>query len=79
MAIQLYPMAFVFSKELLELFQRAVDKQKPIVVWLAGMESGRHEMLESLEENRVLVIFSPEKAIKALSALHRLSRPVPTR
>jgi acyl-CoA synthetase (NDP forming) len=75
-AIQLHPMAVHFSKQHLEIFHRAVDAQKPIVLWLAGVESGRYEILEWLEENQVLVFPSPERAIRALSALHRLSSPV---
>jgi len=74
LAIQLHPRAFLFPKKLFEVFQRAVDAQKPIVLWFAGVESGRHEILEWLEERRVLVFSSPEKAIHALSALYRLSR-----
>jgi len=73
LAIQIHPMAFLFPKELLELFGSSVAAQKPIVLWLAGMESGRHEVLQSLEEKRVLVFPSPEKAIRALSALYRFS------
>ncbi|MBU0733651.1 MAG: CoA-binding protein [Proteobacteria bacterium] len=75
LAIQIHPMAFIFPKELLELFGSSVAAQKPIALWLAGMESGRHEVLQSLEEKRVLVFPSPEKAIRALSALYRLSNP----
>ena len=74
LAIQLHPRAFLFPKKLFEVFQRAVDAQKPIGLWFAGVESGRHEILEWLEEKRVLVFPSPEKAIHALSALYRLSR-----
>jgi len=74
-AIQLHPMALLFPDKLLGVFQPAIEARKPVVLWLAGIESGRHETLEQLEENQVLVFPSPEKAIRALSALHRLSRP----
>jgi len=40
------------------------------------MEPGRHEVLQSLEERRVLVFSSPEKAVRALSALYRVSGPI---
>jgi acetyltransferase len=73
-AIQLHHTALLFPKEMLEVFQRMVHVQKPLVVWIAGMESGRHENLEWLEERGVPVFSSPEKAIRALAALHRLSR-----
>jgi acyl-CoA synthetase (NDP forming) len=74
-AIQLHPMAFLFPEKLLEVFQRPVNAQKPVVLWIAGMESGRHEALQQLEEKQVLVFPSPEKAIRALSALYRFSQP----
>ena len=76
LAIQLHPMAILLPKEFLEGFQGAVDAQKPIVLWIAGIESGRHPTLEWLEEKHVLVFSSPEKAIRALAALYRLSAPV---
>lgn len=75
-AIQLHPRALLFPKNLLEMFQLAVHAQKPIALWVAGLESGRHETLEWLEEKQVLVFPSPEKAIRALSALYRLSRMI---
>jgi len=76
LAIQLHPRAFVFPKKVFEVFQRAIDARKPIALWMAGVESGRHEILEWLEEKRVVVFPSPEKAIRALSLLHRLSHAV---
>lgn len=75
LAIQLHPMVFLFPKELLEVFDNSVTTRKPIALWLAGMEAGRHEVLQSLEERRVLVFSSPEKAIRALSTLYSLSGP----
>jgi len=74
LAIQLHPMAFLFPEELLEAFDRAKGMRKPIALWMAGMDPGRHEVLKSLEERRVVVFPSPEKAIRSLSVLHRLSR-----
>jgi acyl-CoA synthetase (NDP forming) len=75
LAMQLHPMTLLLPNKALEIFQRAVDARKPVVLWIAGMESGRHPTLEWMEEKRVLVFPSPEKAIRALSALYRLSRP----
>lgn len=76
LAIQLHPMTLLFPKELLKGFERAVEAQKPVVLWIAGIESGRHPTLEWLEEKQVLVFPSPEKAIRTLSALYRSSTPV---
>jgi len=74
LAIQLPPMAHRIPKEFFSVFQRAVDVRKPIALWLAGVESGRYEPLEWVEEMNVPVFSTPEKAIRALSALCRLSR-----
>ncbi|MBP1741825.1 MAG: hypothetical protein H6Q48_4118, partial [Deltaproteobacteria bacterium] len=74
LAIQIHPETLQFPKELMGYFLRAAEAGKPIVVWLAGMESGRHENLMWLEEKGVPVFPSPEKAVAALAALHRLSR-----
>ena len=74
LAIQVHPTIISLPKEILEIFQRPVESRKPIVLWLAGMESGRHESLQWLEERGVLVFPSPERALHALSALYRLSR-----
>jgi acetyltransferase len=74
LAIQVHPTIISLPKEILEIFQRPVEARKPMVLWLAGMESGRHESLQWLEERGVLVFPSPERALHALSALCRLSR-----
>jgi acyl-CoA synthetase (NDP forming) len=73
LAIQLPPRAVLFPKEVFQAFVQAATAKKPIALWFAGTESGRHEILEWLEERRVLVFSSPEKAVQALSALYRLS------
>jgi len=73
LAIQLHPMALALPKEAFGAFCSAVDHGKPVVLWMAGMESGRHENLMWLEENHVPVFSSPEKAIRALSALRQIS------
>jgi acyl-CoA synthetase (NDP forming) len=77
LAVQLHPMTLRLPKENLEVFHRAVAVEKPIALWLAGMEPGRHENLQWLEDNQVVVFSSPEKAIRALSVLHRSSSPLP--
>jgi len=74
LVIQLPPRAFQLPKEVFQVFQRAVEARKPIALWIAGVESGKHEILQWMEEKLVPVFQSPEKAIRALSALHFLSR-----
>jgi len=73
LAIQLHPTAFLYPEKLLEVFGRLKAPRKPIVLWIAGIEPGRNEVLQQLEEKRMVVFPSPEKAIHALSALCKLS------
>jgi len=75
LALQIHPEFLTVPKEFMGIFLRALEAGKPIVLWLAGMESGRHENLAWLEDQGVPVFSTPEKAIRALAALHHLSRP----
>ncbi|MGE5841337.1 MAG: acetate--CoA ligase family protein, partial [Deltaproteobacteria bacterium] len=74
LALQIHPEFLQVPKEFMEIFHQAAGAGKPVVLWLAGMDSGRHETLVWLEEKGVPVFSSPEKAIAALGALHRLCR-----
>ena len=77
LALQIHPEFLTVPKEFMGIFLRAVEAGKPIVLWLAGMESGRHEHLAWLEDQGVPVFSSPEKAVRALAALHRVSQSQP--
>ena len=73
LALQVPDRMLLLPKEFFEIFHQAVVAEKPIVIWVAGMDSGSHEILEWLEEKNVPVFRSPEKAIGALLALYRMS------
>jgi acyl-CoA synthetase (NDP forming) len=73
MAIQLPPRASNLPREFFQAFARALRAEKPIALWLPGLPSEWHEVLEWLEDQHIVVFPSPEKTLKALSALHRLS------
>jgi acyl-CoA synthetase (NDP forming) len=74
LALQIHPEFLTVPKEFMEVLVHAAESGKPIVLWLAGMESGRHENLAWLEDQGVPIFPSPEKAVRALAALHRVSR-----
>jgi acyl-CoA synthetase (NDP forming) len=74
LALQVPEEMLVLPKDFFEIFHRAVAAGKPIVIWVEGLDSGSHEMLGWLEEKNVVVCRSPERAVKALSALYRMSR-----
>ncbi len=71
--IQMPDRILFLPKELFKLFDRFPALGKPLVLWVAGLEPGTHETLQWLEDHGIPVFPSPEKAIRALSALHRLS------
>ena len=73
LAIQLPPRIWHAPREFFHPFAGVLKSQKPIVLWLAGVPSGRHESLQWLEDQQVPVFPSPEKALNALFALHRSS------
>lgn len=73
-ALQLHSMMTLLSKDQFGVLVKAAQISKPVALWIAGVESGRHENLKWLEEKGVPVFSSPEKAIAALSALYRTSR-----
>ena len=73
LAIQLPPRIWHAPREFFLPFAGVVKSQKPIVLWLPGVPSGRHESLQWLEDQQVPVFPSPEKALNALFALHRSS------
>ena len=71
--IQIPDQILFLPKELFKLFHRAPALGKPLALWVAGMESGTNETLQWLEDHGIPVFPTPEKAIRALSALHQLS------
>jgi acyl-CoA synthetase (NDP forming) len=73
LAIQLPPRLLKVPREFFHPFAPALKAQKPIALWVAGFPSGRDESLQWLEDRYVPVFSSPEKALKALFALHRSS------
>ena len=73
-AVQFPSRAFALPRDFFQVFPQALKFKKPIAVWVAGMESGRNETLAWLDDHHVPVFSCPEKAIRALSALHRSSQ-----
>jgi acetate---CoA ligase (ADP-forming) len=68
----------LLPKEHFQPFLSAAAVGKPLALWMAGVEPGTYENLQWLEDRGVPVFPTPEKAIRALSALHFLSRNRPS-
>jgi acyl-CoA synthetase (NDP forming) len=60
-------------KERFSVFNSVPALKKPLVLWSVGAKPGSHETLQWLEEHAIPVFASPEKAIRAVAALWRLS------
>jgi acetate---CoA ligase (ADP-forming) len=71
--LQIPDQILFLPKEHFKMFLCAPAQGKPLALWVAGIESGTHETLQWLEEHGIPVFPTPEKAIRALSALHQLS------
>jgi acyl-CoA synthetase (NDP forming) len=72
-AIMMTPWVARLPASFVEPFGLARKARKPVVAWIPGMYAGGSETLQSMEEQGVPVFPSPEKALKALAALHRAS------
>lgn len=55
----------------LETAPRVIGRGKPVVLWMTVMPQGENTIVHQLEARRIPVYPSAERAIKALSALHR--------
>jgi len=73
LAIQLPPRVLNAPRDFFHPFIQPLKVQKPVALWFAGFRSGRDEALRWLEDQYVPVFPTPEKALKALFALHRSS------
>ncbi len=76
LAIQLAYIAIrLLPTEAFNVFASAVERhKKPIVLWIPGVYPGKFEALQWMEEHQLVAFPCPEKAFRALSALHRSSR-----
>jgi len=70
--LQIPDLLLGLPRETFGMFFPLPEAGKPLVIWVAGMEPGDHETLAWLEDHRIPVFPSPEKAIRVLTALHRL-------
>jgi acyl-CoA synthetase (NDP forming) len=72
-AMQVPSRAFHIPRGFFQFFPESLKAQKPVALWVAGIPSGRMEVLEWLEEQNIPVFPNPEKVIRALAALRRSS------
>lgn len=74
LVVQIVPGSYLLPDDFFDVFRLARRRNKPVVLWLPGVEPGRYEVLERVEEDGVPIFPSAEKAIDALQALYRFSR-----
>jgi len=70
-AVQIPLRATSLPREFFQIFPQSLKAGKPIAIWVAGTLPGTSETLAWLEDQQVPAFSSPEKVIKAFSALYR--------
>jgi len=48
-----------------------IKRGKPVAIWMTVMPKGGNTVVDRMEERRIPVYPSAERAVKALAALHR--------
>ena len=71
--VQIPDRAINLARENFSVFNSVPALNKPIVLWSVVAKPGSHETLQWLEDHQVPVFASPEKALRAVVALRRLS------
>ena len=71
--VQIPDMIINLPRDNFSVFNSVTALHKPIVLWSIGAKLGSHETLQWLEDHQIPVFDSPEKALRAVAALRRLS------
>lgn len=64
----------LFSEQYIDLILKMKESGKPFAMWCSSMDRQEMELVELIESYRLPVFQSPDRAVKALAALHRYSR-----